>query len=251
MLNVIFPFDQLMMDEFSLGLVYGITVAASLLVMGQRQWRTLVGVWVVIAAGCWGIYRLNPINSESRMFFLALLVGVCRLGKVIHERLQIGSHRARQFRIGELMFLTMVVAVAMFAVKRTDLIERDRVFWMGTILFVVGSSISFATTSWGIRHRAIGLVSMGVLATFGFAMADSSWVQPDRLSFQEALGRYGSIMLGMIVPQLLVLTLFRKLHDFARFATRPSVPRSVAEDESERNRDAAVEQAQSSLRIFS
>lgn len=245
MRNVTFLLEHLPIDEWMLGLIDGSAMTASLFVVTNSRRQSLLLVILVILLGCGTLIAWEGRPNHDRMFILALLVSLCRLGASL----------ARRFTIADLMWLTTAVAVGIFFVQRTGLIHRDAVYWVGTVTFSITIALVVSSRHWGDRVYTTGLFAVAILATIGFAAADAHWVQPDRLEFQAAIVRYAAFLFGMITPPLFyrmcrhAVALKPKIHERVQASPGHAIPRTVSNDEPSGTSVVAASPVESTLRV--
>jgi len=220
-------------------------MTASSLLVANSRWRSLGVIFLVIAAGCGFLVAWEGRPNPDRMFILAFLVVLCRLGASL----------ARRYTIGDLMVLTAAVAVVLCLVRRTELIHRDAVYWVGTLSFAITMSFVMSSQQWEEHLYVGGLLGIAVLATIGFAAADAHWVQPDRLEFQAALVRYAAFSFGMISPASvyrmcrLAIASKPKIHELASATPGCAITRSISNDDPSGAPGEAVGSIEPNLRI--
>ncbi|TWT86098.1 hypothetical protein [Neorhodopirellula pilleata] len=236
---------DLPIDESILGLINGSAMTASLVAVTKSRRQSLLAVILVILFGCGLLLAWEGTPNRDRMFILAFLVTLCRLGASVTKR----------FMIADLMVLTTAVAMGLFFVQRTGLIDRDALYWTGTMIFAITIALAVSSRGQGGRLYIAGLFLVASLATFGFAAADAHWVQPDRLDFQTAMIRYAALMFGMITPPIVYrlcshfVASKSKIHELAPAPHGHAFAGPISNDDSRGTSVMATEAIESTWRV--
>ena len=213
MLNLSLVSEYPFAREIATGVCYGIAMA-SVLHGNQRGSATIR--CVIVGAG--GALLLAAIESSqnrspdwewviSHGWILAGLVCFCHSIENLRHRIGDDTAASRQFGISDLLVLTTAVALFTSAVQRTSLVDRDPVFWAGMIgigvvvpCCVVSLRLSFSARS--LLQCASAFAGLTVVV-MTLAWADSTIVQPGRITNVEAVTRYGCVIAAMMLPRVL------------------------------------------------
>lgn len=213
MLNVPLVFDHPLSlipnDELKLGLIYGFGLATAMIRVGCSAGLRIGWFASVVAVTFVLLWHHDPASSADRIFVISTLMLACIFASHFHVRWQDQDvperrTRARQISIAGLMLLTTVVAVLFAWVESTSLVDRGWFYWAGLLMFSIGFAFCFTLWQSSPGTHSFVLFAVATLAAVGLAAADARWVQPDRLTWPDAIPRYAAMLYGMIAPKILL-----------------------------------------------